>query len=455
VLVALSMAASAIAGASDGSISEWLPLFTPEFKDWRESLASRGIEFGLIYVMDNAANVTGGVQRGGIEFGRLNTYFDADLEKLMGWTGAKVHANTFGLYGTGLTHTNILNLAAVSEIEALPDLRLYELWIEQNLFGGALAIRVGQQAADLEFFDSETDDLFINATFGWPAIFAVNLPAGGPSPPIAVPGVRVKAQPAEWITAFGAIFNGNAAGPSCQGEPQHCDDHGLAMRVNDDPLFMGQVRFDYDLGFGRQTLPGNFTPGGWYHAGEFERQRFTAGGMPIVGLGGPGMPKQLNGNNGIFAVLEQTLYRAPGDTTKGVSASAKGVTAFARIAHSPPDRNLIDLYADAGIGFSRLVPGRPDDRFGFAAAYMHISHHAREADNAIQNLTGEPMPLQTFEAVVEAIYEAHVMPGLLVQPFFQYIIRPAGGVPNPYNPPRVTTRIGDAAVFGLTSTMKF
>jgi porin len=47
------------------------------------------------------------------------------------------------------------------------------------------------------------------------------------------------------------------------------------------------------------------------------------------------------------------------------------------------------------------------------------------------------------------------MPGLLVQPFFQYIIRPAGGISNPYNPPRVTTRIGDAAVFGLTSTMKF
>ena len=135
--------------------------------------------------------------------------------------------------------------------------------------------------------------------------------------------------------------------------------------------------------------------------------------------------------------------------------SAKGITAFARVTHSPPDRNLIDFYADAGISFSRLVPGRPDDRFGFAAAYMHISNHVRQFDDDTQHFNGEPMPLRTFEAVVEASYEAHVMPGLLVHPFFQYVFRPAGGIPNPYNPPRVTTRIGDAAVFGLTSTMKF
>ena len=31
----------------------------------------------------------------------------------------------------------------------------------------------------------------------------------------------------------------------------------------------------------------------------------------------------------------------------------------------------------------------------------------------------------------------------------------AGGIPNPYNPPGKTTRIGDAAIFGLTSTIRY
>jgi porin len=444
-----------LAGADDQSVAGWLPFITKESPDFRANLAEKGVEFGLIYVMDNITNVTGGTRRGGIEFGRFDPYLDLDLAKLVGWTGATLHTNAYGLYGTGLTHIHILNLATVSEIEALPDLRLYELWIEQSLWGGAVAIKVGQQAADVEFFDSETDDLFINATFGWPAIFSQNLPAGGPSPPIAVPGARVKAQLSDQITAYGAIFNGNPAGPSCPNPPQLCDNHGLAFRLNDDPWLIGQARFDFNLHLGNSTLPGNVTPGAWYHSGAFDDKHVTTIGRSLADPAGSGVPNKLRGNYGVFAALEQTLYRAPGDNEKGVSATAKGITTFARVAFSPPDRNLIDFYADYGIGFSRLVPGRPDDRFGFATAYMHISNQVSLLDQDIEHFSGQPQPVRTFEMVVEAIYEAHVKPGWLLQPFFQYVFRPAGGIPNPYNPSGTTTRIGNAAIFGLTSTIRY
>ena len=455
LLSALCEQLPAMAGSDEQSVASWLPFITKESKEYRAWLAEKGVEFGLIYVMDNITNVTGGTRRGGIEFGRFDPFLDVNLEKLIGWTGGTFHANAYGLYGTGLTHTHIHNLATITEIEALPDLRLYELWIEQALWGGTVAIKVGQQAADVEFFDSETDDLFINATFGWPAIFSQDLPAGGPSPPISVPGVRLKAQLSDQITAFTAIFNGNPAGPSCTGPPQLCDDHGLAFRVNDDPWLIGQTKFDYDLHPGNSSLPGNFTPGAWYHAGTFDDKHLTAMGVSIVDPAGSGIPNKLRGNYGVFATLEQTLYRAPGDTQKGVSATAKGVTSFARVAFSPPDRNLIDFYADYGITFNRLISFRPDDRFGFAAAYMHISNDVSLLDEDAQHFAGQPLPIRSFEMVVEAIYEAHVKPGWLLQPFFQYVFRPAGGIPNPYNPPGKTTRIGDAAIFGLTSTIRY
>jgi porin len=41
--------------------------------------------------------------------------------------------------------------------------------------------------------------------------------------------------------------------------------------------------------------------------------------------------------------VEQVLYRPPSVTENSTSASIPGVTAFGRIAYSPPDRNLIDL----------------------------------------------------------------------------------------------------------------
>src|SRR5262249_1802503 len=146
------------------------------------------------------------------------------------------------IYGRGLSHTFVHNLATLSESEALADSRLYNAYFEQSFYNNNLNIRIGQQAADVEFFDSQTDDLFINGTFGWPAIMGVDLPAGGPAPPIAALGIRVKAAVSDHVTVYGAVFNGSASGPG-DDDPQLLDNHGLAFRVSDAPWLIGQVRW--------------------------------------------------------------------------------------------------------------------------------------------------------------------------------------------------------------------
>jgi porin len=439
------------AASKDEGAAEWL---APKWlNEWHDGLAAKGLNFGATYVGDFIGNVSGGTSRGFIHLGRFDLSVDADLEKLVGWTGGRFFANTYEIYGRGLTRNYIHSLAAISETEALPDARLYNAYFEQSFYHDALNIRVGQQAADVEFFDSQTDDLFINSTFGWPAIMASNLPAGGPSPPIAVPGIRVKAALSDRITVFGAVFNGNPARPG-DGDPQLRDNHGLAFRINDPPWFIGQVRFDYDIDIGGRPLAGNFTPGGWYHTGQFDDQRFTAQGLSIADPSGTGLAAKLRGNFGIFATIEQTLYRPPSVTEKGVSNSLPGVTVFGRIAYSPPDRNLIDLYLDGGIGFVGLVPGRPLDRIGMGIAYMQISGADRNLDRDTQFFSGLPSPVRSSESVLELIYEAHIKPGWLLAPYFQYVFRPSGGIQNP-NDPSGILRIGDAAVFGVTTTLKY
>lgn len=442
---------SAFAGAKDESAAEWL--FPKWFNEWHDGLANKGLNFGATYIADNIANVSGGVKRGAIHFGRLDLSVDADLDKLVGWTGGRFYANAFVIYGQGLSRNYVQNLATISEIEALPDQRLYNAYFEQSFFDGRLSIRAGQQAADVEFFDSETDDLFINGTFGWPAIKASNLPAGGPAPPIAVPGIRIKAALSDQVTLFGAVFNGDPSGPGDQ-DPQLRDHHGLAFRVNDPPWVIGQVRFNYDIDIGGRPLAGNFTPGAWKHYGSFDSQRFTAEGQSIADPDGSGIPAKLRGNYGIFAVIEQVLYRPPEVKDNTTSASIPGITAFGRIAYSPPDRNLIDLYLDGGIGFVGFVPGRPIDRFGVAMAYMRISNTARNLDIDSNFYTGVQGPVRSNETLLEMIYEAHIKPGWLIAPYFQYVWRPSGGVPNP-NDPTGISRIGDAAVFGVTTTLRY
>ncbi|MET4205987.1 carbohydrate porin [Bradyrhizobium sp. LA2.1] len=451
VLASTVASTGALAGAKDESAAAWL---APKwFNEWHDGLANKGLNFGATYIADNIANVSGGVKRGAIHFGRLDLSVDADLDKLVGWTGGRFYANAFVIYGQGLSRNYVMNLATISEIEALPDQRLYNAYFEQSFFGDRLNIRAGQQAADVEFFDSQTDDLFINGTFGWPAIKASNLPAGGPAPPIAVPGIRIKAALTENITAFGAVFNGDPSGPGDQ-DPQLRDHHGLAFRANDPPWVIGQVRFNYDIDIGGRPLAGNFTPGAWKHYGSFDSQRFTAEGLSIADPGGSGVPARLRGNYGVFAVIEQVLYRPPEVKDNTTSASIPGVTAFGRIAYSPPDRNLIDLYVDGGIGFVGFTPGRPLDRFGVAMAYMRISNTARNLDLDTQAFTGIQSPVRSNETLIEMIYEAHIKPGWLIAPYFQYVFRPSGGIPNP-NDPTGVSRIGDAAVFGVTTTIRY
>jgi porin len=457
IIVATACFASAAAtgvahaGAKDESGAEWM---APKWlNDWHDGLADKGLNFGATYIGDFIGNATGGTSRGFIHLGRFDLSVDADLEKLVGWTGGRFYANTYEIYGRGLTRDYIHNLATISETEALPDARLYNAYFEQSFYNNALNIRAGQQAADVEFFDSETDDLFINGTFGWPAIQAVNLPAGGPAPPIAAMGLRVKAALSDRITVFAAVFNGDPARPG-PGDPQLRDNHGLAFRINDPPWYIGQVRFDYDISLGGRPLAGNFTPGGWYHTGQFDDQRFTAQGLSLADPGGTGIAAKLRGNFGIFATIEQTLYRPASVTEKGVSNSLPGITAFGRIAYSPPDRNLIDLYLDGGIGIVGLVPNRPLDRMGAGVAYMRISGADQNLDRDTQLFSGLPTPVRSSERVLELIYEAHIKPGWLLAPYFQYIVRPSGGIPNP-NDPTGLSRIGDAAVFGVTTTLRY
>src|SRR4051794_6698762 len=89
------------------------------------------------------------------------------------------------------------NLMTASGIEALPSTRLYELWLEQKFFDDTVALRAGQLAADTEFLVSQYATLFVNATFGWPAITAADLPSGGPAYPLATPGIRLKVAPTD------------------------------------------------------------------------------------------------------------------------------------------------------------------------------------------------------------------------------------------------------------------
>lgn len=409
---------------------------------YRAFLAGRGITYSLTYIGETLGVAAGGQRRGAIYEGRLDAQLDVDLEKLAGFSGLAFHTNAYQIHGHGLSRYYLGNLFVTSGIEALSSTRLFELWLEQKFLEDKLAIRAGQLAADTEFLVSQYAGLFVNSTFGWPGIAAANLPAGGPAYPLATPGIRLKVAPTPRFSAMLGVFNGDPAGPG-PGDPQRNDRGGVEFRARDPALVIGEVAFGYGA---KDALSGTVKFGGWTHLGRFGSPRFDASGAALADPNGSGIARRFRGDHGLYGVIDQLLYRVPGTEDGGLGV-------FARVSGSPGDRNLVDVYVDAGLTYKGLIPGRPNDTLGVGASYARVSDAYRGFDRDSVVLGAIPSPIRSSEAMVEVTYQAQIVPGWTVQPDFQYIFRPGGGVMNPRG--AVVALEKDAAVVGLRTTIRY
>ena len=402
-----------------------------------------GIKFSLSYIGDLLANLDGGLRRGVVYEGRLNAAVDLDFAKLAGARGLSFHANIFEIHGPALSRDYIGNLMPVSSLEAQATVRLYEAWFEQKFWNDKFSIRAGQLAADAEFITSQYAGPFIAATYGWPAITAINLPSGGPAPPLAAMGMRIKAIFNDNFTALLGVFDGDAAGPG-PGDPQSRNRYGLNFRVNDPPFVIGEVQFAYNQEKTSRGLPGTIKLGGWLHAGEFNDQRFAANGLSQADSAASPLPAQHTGNFGVYSVFEQQLVSFAG------RESERGVGVFTRGSLSPDDRNLINFYADGGIAAIGPLASRPADKMGLAVAYARISDTARALDRDFEVLDNLPRPIRSAETLIIAAYSAEIRKGWTVIPTLEYVIRPGGGWVG-----ASATPVGNATVIGARTVLKF
>ena len=167
----------------------------------------------------------------------------------------------------------------------------------------------------------------------------------------------------EDVSLLLAVFNGDPAGPGLPGEEQIRNRYGLNFRVNDPPFIIGEAQLRSNYGAKDTGLATQLKLGGWAHLGSFEDQRFANDGTLLANPAGSGIPAQHRGNFGVYAVIEQQLWRPPG------GAPESGISVFGRVSAIPSDRNPIGFFADGGIVFAGLIPGRPADSFG--ASVMH------------------------------------------------------------------------------------
>lgn len=419
---------------------------TGDWSGYRKKWEDAGVQLGGDEIFEGLANPLGGRAQGEVVEGRFELFANIDLDKVAGWSGATFHANAYQIHGRGLSANDLGNLLTVSNIEAQRSTRLFTLWLQQELLDHALSIRAGQIAADDEFYVSQYAALFINSTFGWPAILGTNLPSGGPAYPLATPGLRVREAISPALTIAAAAFNGDPADPG-PGNPQLRDASGTDFRVNGDRFVIGEIAYgtipDPDSG----GLPGTVKLGSWYHSGRFADQHFDTTGLSLANPLSTGVPASHRGDYGAYFIADQMLWRAAG-------TSEQGLATFFRIAGNPADRNLIEFHADTGLSYKGLLPGRDDDTFGIGGSYARISTAERAAARDLQGFTQVQRPIPDFEAALEATYQVQIAPWWLVQPDAQFIFHPGARTSDLSGTPQITI-LRDALVIGLRTAIIF
>jgi porin len=413
----------------------------------RTALGNDGISLGLTETSEVQGNTSGGLKQGAIYEGLTTLTLGVDTQKMFGWEGGTFNLSALQIHGRSLSQYYLANLQTASNIEATPTTRLWEIWYQQTFLGGKMDLKIGQQAIDQEFMVSAGSSQFVNTMLGWAALPSVDLYAGAPTYPLSALGVRLRGQPTDNLTILGGVFQDNAPGGPFfnDGQLRGTSRFGINFNFRTAALFITEVQYainqpqagDTDKASAPTGLPGTYKLGAWYDTAAYPDLRAA---LNTIG----GAMRMAQGNDSLYALMDQAVWRQAG--------TSRVVGVFARVMGAPGDRNLVTFSADAGITLNAPFPGRDNDMVGIGYGLAKISSAAQAVGREIGTFGGVPYPTGSSESFIEVTYQAQITPWLQVQPDFQYVFMPGGGLPNPNAPGK---RIGNEAVFGVRTNITF
>ena len=247
--VALLLAAPALAETQSGDATKPCAPGTPpeqqllgDIGGARPWLAARGVSLSLTETSELLGNVAGGTHRGFDYDGLTTATLQLDTRCAFGWAGGTFNVSALDIHGRNLSTDHLQTLQTASGIEADRALRLWELWYQQKVAGVDGDVKIGEQSLDQEFIVSTNSLLFVNTMMGWPMVPSADLPGGGPAYPLAAPGVRLRAAPADPVTVLAGIFAGSPVARST-GDPQKVNPSGTSFPVNDGVLAIAELHY--------------------------------------------------------------------------------------------------------------------------------------------------------------------------------------------------------------------
>jgi porin len=415
----------------------------------RTFLSRYGISFGLSETSEIFGNATGGYRQGADYDGLTQMVLQLDTQRAFGWHGGTFNVSGLQLHGRDLSEENLGTLQTASGIEGDRATRLWEFWFQQKFLDEDRAdVKIGQQSLDQEFMVSQNAVYFINTMFGWPMVPSADLPGGGPAYPLSALGTRARWRPLDAWTILAGVFNGSPV-TNKFGDPQQTNASGTSFPLDGGLLAIAEVQYRYPaLGgmvYGEEApLPRVIKFGAWYDSEHFADESIATNGVSLASPASSGVPLQHRGDWSVYAVADQMLWLDPDELDRTLNM-------FVRAMGTPEDdRNLVDFSLNAGLTLHEPIPHRDDDTLGIGMGFAQIGAGATALDAETNYYSHAFYPVRGRETYLEATYQYEVTPWWQVQPDFQYVFHPGGGILNPSLP---GAEVKDEAVFGVRANI--
>lgn len=376
---------------------------------------SSSVTVEVMAIQDLFSVVSGGLRHDVAQPRKLDVSVSVDLDQLLGRPAGRVHANWYAMAGRGIS-ADVGDLQGISNIEAEPSRVLAELWWERWFLDESLRIKLGKMDINCEYAASDVSMDFLNSSMGYsPTLFSL------PTFPNPAWSAHVEWRARELVSVRVAAADG--AGQ----EGVKTGTHGASTFLGppSDLFLVGEI----DLAWG-SSGGGRIGLGGWRHTGVFDR--FDGGTEAHA--------------TGSFVVLDQTLWREPGEVGSGQAGyesescapsigrlvradEGQRVELYVQLGTAAAQLSAVDRHVGAGLLWSDFIEGQALG-LGVSRAELSDAPGAGFGDD--------------HETVVECLWRVDVNDSLTIQPDVQYVINPGG-----------VRSTGDALVIGCRTTWRF
>jgi porin len=344
----------------------------------KDSLKCDPFDLELYYTADMYANMHGGIKKGTGYLGMLSVCVNFDTEKAGWWRGGAFYFHGASTHGDTPSATYIGDLQVASNIEAGNHLYVQELFYSQTL--GNTHWHLGAQDLNAEFVVSESGGLFLNSSFGVPALLSYNLPV--PIFPLTTVGVT-----ANWDISKKWYFKAALY----DGKPTSFDanEHNLGWHIGKDEgaLMISETGVRVHP---INRLEGSYKLGFIYHSklegiDDITGEKFTL----------------YNYNYGMYVLCDQKVWQS--------RTNSRGLALFVQASVSPEPYNKIPYYLGGGFNLNGLIKKDGSDILGLAFAHADLRDSVNPCETAF-----------------EFSYHLPLGRHLSIQPDLQYIIHPSG-----------------------------